>query len=128
MLRLCLCDYNDAYILVSGNRSISSRRMEWNNDLQIVFKNCASSTNSKSEINNKQMDNAKGINEVMPMYNLIKYSGNYSKACGSLWQYYRDETVLINADALDGFPCNSASFEFKQMMVMMVMMVQKMFK
>ena len=27
----------------------------------------------------------------MPMYNLIEYSDNYSKSCGSLWQYYRDE-------------------------------------
>ena len=27
----------------------------------------------------------------MPMYNLIKYSDNYSKTSGSLWQYYRDE-------------------------------------
>ena len=26
----------------------------------------------------------------MPMYNLIKYSGNYSKT-GSLWQYYKDD-------------------------------------
>ena len=27
----------------------------------------------------------------MPMYQLIKYSDNYSKTSGSLWQYYRDE-------------------------------------
>ena len=27
----------------------------------------------------------------MPMHNLIKYSDNYSKISGSLWQYYRDE-------------------------------------
>ena len=26
----------------------------------------------------------------MPMYNLIEYSGNYSKT-GSLWQYYKDD-------------------------------------
>ena len=25
------------------------------------------------------------------MYNLIEYSNNYSKASGSLWQYYKDE-------------------------------------
>ena len=25
------------------------------------------------------------------MYNLIEYSDNYAKTCGSLWQYYRDE-------------------------------------
>ena len=27
---------------------------------------------------------------VMPVYNLIEYSDNYSKSSGSLWQYYRD--------------------------------------
>ena len=27
----------------------------------------------------------------MPMYNLIEYSDNYLKRCGSLWQYYRNE-------------------------------------
>ena len=26
----------------------------------------------------------------MPMYNLIKYSDNYSETSGSLWQYYKD--------------------------------------
>ena len=25
------------------------------------------------------------------MYNLIEYSGNFSKTSGSLWNYYRDE-------------------------------------
>ena len=28
---------------------------------------------------------------VMPMYNLIEYSDNYSKTSGTLWQNYRDE-------------------------------------
>ena len=30
----------------------------------------------------------------MPMYNLIEYSDIYLKT-GSLWQYYRDELLLI---------------------------------
>ena len=30
------------------------------------------------------------IDIVMPMYNLIEYSDNYSKTSGSLWQYYKD--------------------------------------
>ena len=44
-----------------------------------------------SEINNTQIDNAKDIDVVMPMYNLIEYSDNYSKTSGNLWQYYRDD-------------------------------------
>ena len=27
----------------------------------------------------------------MPMFDLIKYSDNYSKTSGSLWEYYKDE-------------------------------------
>ena len=37
-------------------------------------------------INNTQIDNAKYIDVVMPMYNTKEYSGNYSKTSGSLWQ------------------------------------------
>ena len=47
-----------------------------------------------SDINNTQIDNAKDIEIVIPMYNLIEYSDNYSKTSGSLWQYYRDEPFL----------------------------------
>ena len=58
-----------------------------------------------SKINNTQVDNAKGIDIVMPTYNLIKYSDNYAKTSGSLWQYYRDEP---NNNLV-----NSESFKFK---------------
>ena len=44
-----------------------------------------------SEINNTQIDNAKDIDVVMPMYNLVECSDNYSKTLGNLWQCYRDE-------------------------------------
>ena len=50
----------------------------------------------------------------MPMYNLKEYSDNYSKASGSLWQYYRDKPDLTNAGILDNFPGNSILFKFKQ--------------
>ena len=44
-----------------------------------------------NKIDNTEIDNAKDIDIVMPMYNLIEYSDNYSKTSGSLWQYYKDE-------------------------------------
>ena len=56
-----------------------------------MFKNCARIINYKSEINNTEINNTKDIDIVMPMYNLIEYSDNYSKISGSLWQYYKDE-------------------------------------
>ena len=48
-------------------------------------------TDCISEIDNTQIDNAKCIDIVMPMYNLIEYSNNYSKTSRILWQYYRDD-------------------------------------
>ena len=38
----------------------------------------------------------------MPMNHLIEYN-NYSKTSGRLWQYYRDETALTDADTIPNF-------------------------
>ena len=87
MLKISLYDYSDAYILVSGTiiaASLAAGR--GNNDIEVVFKNCAPFTDCISEINNTQIDNAKEINVVMPVYDLIEYGNNYSKTSGSLWQ------------------------------------------
>ena len=35
------------------------------------------------------------VNIVLPMYNLLEYSDNYSMPSGRLWNYYREE---INDD------------------------------
>ena len=114
ILRSNLCDYSDAYILVSGTITVAEVATGGgNNGIQVVFKNCAPFTNCISEINNTQIENAKNIDVVMPMYNLIEYSNNYLKTSGSLWQYY-DEPALTDAGALDNFPDHSASFKYKQ--------------
>ena len=49
-------------------------------------------TNCISNIDNTQIDNAEYTDVLMPMYNFIEYSDNYSKTSGSLRQFYRDET------------------------------------
>ena len=97
MLKSSLCDSSDAYILVKGTITINGRgaddaaRQADGRDKGVSFKNCAPFINCISEINNTQIDNAKDIDIVMPMYNLIEYSDNYAKTSGSLWQYFRDE-------------------------------------
>ena len=53
--------------------------------IKVIFKNCGPFTNYISKINNIQIDNANNIDIVIPMYNLIEYSNNYSKISGSLW-------------------------------------------
>ena len=79
------------------------------NDKEVVSKNCAPFTDCISEINNTQKDNAKDIDMVMSMYNLIEYSENYSKTSGSLWQYYRDGSSSNDTGLIYNFPGNSTS-------------------
>ena len=53
---------------------------------------------------------------VMPIYNLIEYSDNYSKTSGSLWQYYRDEPFTDDNGTIVDIPNDpdSASFKHKK--------------
>ena len=55
---------------------------------------CSIYYNCISKINNTQIDNAKDISVIMPMYNSIEYRDNYSERSGRLWWYYRDEILL----------------------------------
>ena len=94
MLRSNLCDYADAYILVKGTITITgagdddaAKRLDERNK-GVIFKNCAPFTKCISRINNTDIDNARDIDIVMLMYNLIKYSDNYPKTSRSLCQYY----------------------------------------
>ena len=56
------------------------------------------------QINHTEIDNAKDIDIVMPMYNSIECSDNYSKTSETLWQYYRDEP---NNNLTDSKSCKS---------------------
>ena len=88
MLRLRLCDYSDAYTLVSANITVPNTAAAGaaaNNRKNIITKNCTPFTNCIRERNNTQIHNGKGTEIVMPMYNLTEYSDNYSKTSGSLW-------------------------------------------
>ena len=97
MLRSNLCYYGDSYILVKGTITITGAganadaRNADERDKGVTFKNCASFTKCISRINNTDIDDAHDIDIVMPMYNLIQYSDNYSKTSASLWQYYKDD-------------------------------------
>ena len=98
MLKSRLCDFSDAYIVVSGIITIpgagandAAKRLTARNKGEI-FKNCASFTECVSEMNNNEIDNAKYLDVLMPMYNLVEYSDTYSKTSKRcLWQYYRDD-------------------------------------
>ena len=111
MLRSNLCDYADWFILVKGTIPITGagdnagERQQDERDKGVTLKNCASFSKCISGINNTDIDNAQDIDIVMPIYNLIEYSDNYSKTSGSLWQCYKDDPN-VNLE-------NSESFKFK---------------
>ena len=119
MLKSSLCDYSDAYILVKGtisaNNTVASSAAANNTNKKVIFKNCAPFTNCIREINNTQIDNAKDIDIVMPMYNLIEYNDNYAKTTGSLWQYCKDIPARNNNNEITEFTGGNTtdSFNFK---------------
>ena len=101
MVRTSLCDYSDAYILVTGTIKITgagnddAARRLGERAKGVIFEYCAPFTDYINEINNTQIDNAKCIDVVMPMYNLIEYDDNYSNISGTLWQYCHEITQIL---------------------------------
>ena len=114
LLRSDLCNFSDAYILVTGNITVvkkiftaadferpnntnlnATNTNNANNtafgEKKLVFKNNAPFINCISKINGVKIDNAEDLDVAMPMYNLLEYSKNYKKTTDSLWNYYRDE-------------------------------------
>ena len=104
MLKSSLYDYCAAYVHVKGtitvNNTAASDADANNTNKKVIFENCASFTICISEINYTQVDNAKDIDIVMPMYNLIEYSDNYSKTSGSLWQYCKNIPGVYDNNAI----------------------------
>ena len=115
-LESSLCDFSDAYILVTRNIVVKKRNATNTDDdninaaTQVVFKNCAPFKDYRTEINGTLVDYADFINITMPMYNVIEYSDNYSDTSGSLWNFERDE-IINNADVTNDD--NAPSFKYK---------------
>ena len=119
MLKSSLCDYSDAYILVKGTITVNNTAAQGaaanNTNEKVIFKNCAPFTNCISKINNTQIGNAKDIDIVMPLYNLIEYSDNYAKTTGSLWQFCKYIPARNANNEVIVFDVNNTtdSFNFK---------------
>ena len=101
MLRSSLLGYSDAYILVSGTIIITGvganyagKRLD-ERDKEIVSKNFRPVIDWLSEESKEIPNKSKDLYVVIPMYNLIGYSNNYSKISGSLWKYCRAQAVAV---------------------------------
>ena len=102
MLRSCVHDFSDAYIVVNGD-IIVTYPDDAKRNKSVAFKNNAPFINCISKINGVQIDNAEDLDVVMPIYNLLEYSKNYRKTTGSLWNYYRDESNNLLSSNYESF-------------------------
>ena len=112
-LESSICDYSDAYILVTGNINVAGA-----DNTKVAFKNCSPFRKCRIEINETFIDEAEDINIAMPMYNFIEYSDNYSDTSGSLWQFRGDEiegNVDLTVD--NHIPNNSSSYKYKSSLI-----------
>ena len=108
-IKSSLCDYSDAFILVTGNITVNAV-----NDTDVAFKTCAPFSTCKTVINDVFVDRAERIYISVLMYNLTEYSDNYSDTSGSLWQFKRNEVPTNNPNlTID----NSQSFKYKAALV-----------
>ena len=87
-----LCDYSDAYILVTGNIVATGG----DNNTKVAFKSCAPFRKCRIKKNETFVDDAEYINIARSMYNFIEYSDNYSDTSKGLWQFKRDKQHTNN--------------------------------
>ena len=80
---------------------------------KLAFKNNAPFVSCISKVNNTLIDNAKVLDVVMPMYNLLEYSKNYSKTTGRFWNYYRDEPNSGANNNINYLIKDSKCFDYK---------------
>ena len=96
-----LCDYSDAYVLVTGNIAVTriiaatgeyllKRKQPIAAATKVAFKNFAPFKDCRAENKDTFVDYADFVNIAIPLYNLIEHSDNYSDSSGSLWGFKRD--------------------------------------
>ena len=74
MLRSDLCDYSDRYIVAKGRISVRGTNPANRINKKLVFKNNGHAYQKLITF----IDNAEDLDIVMPMYNPLQYSDNYS--------------------------------------------------
>ena len=107
-----MCDYSDAYILVTGNIKVQNG----NDATRVAIKNCHPFTRSTFKLNNEQVDTADNLDLTMNLYNMLEYSDNYTDTTGSLHQYKRPEPRDANGNVVN-LATTSSSFQYQSGLV-----------
>ena len=86
-----LCDFNDAYIVVTGKITATN---PGNDDhvynREVSLKNSAPFFNCTLKMNSQLIEDAQDLDIVIPMYDLLYYSKIFRKTTGPFWNYYPD--------------------------------------
>ena len=110
MLRSDLCGFNDEYIVLKVDITLEGDNNANKQNKNLAFKNNAPFINCISKIDGVKIDNAKDLDVLTPVYNLLEYSTNYRQTTGSLWNYNRDEPS-------NSLSSNSEYFKYKTSIV-----------
>ena len=81
--------------------------------LDLLLRKWVEVHDQSGDANDTFIDNAEDLDVVMPMYNLLEYSKNYSKTTGSFWNYYRDEPNSGVNNNINYSIKDSKSFDYK---------------
>ena len=88
-LRNDLCDFNDAYIVVTGKITASNPGNNIDKyDKKVALKNSAPFLSCELRINSEKVDFCDDLYIAMSMYNLLYYSKNFRETTGSFWNFY----------------------------------------
>ena len=105
-----LCDYSDAYILVTGDIKVAAADV----NTRVAIKNCHPFTRAFFRLNDEQVDTADNLDLTMSIYNMLKYSDNYAGTTGTFYQYKRPEQNKGDNDALEALTvADSSSFKYQ---------------
>ena len=80
---------------------------------RLALKNCAPFTKCNLEINDEHVDTAENLDIIMPMYNLIEYSGNYQDSSATLYHIDKRDEPPEDDAVVDLTANNSSSFKYK---------------
>ena len=112
IVRPFLCDYFDAYILVTSNIKVQNG----NDVTRVAIKNCHPFTRASFKLNNEQVDTADNLDLKMNLYNMLEYSDNYADTSGSLYQYKRPEPRDANGNVVN-LATTLSSFQYQSGLV-----------
>ena len=90
-MRNYLCDFNDAYIVVTGKITATNPGNDDNvYNRKVSLTNSAPFFNCTLKISSQLIEDAQDLDIVVPIYNLLYYSKYFGRTTGSFWNYYPD--------------------------------------